>query len=106
MTGQERPVQELGLLHDDLATRAHDARKLTQRPARLLDVEATGSLGQAEVRDEDARLGLLEEIHALQGLRERLGLGLCHRSSPVLAAASASSVYLASVRSASAVGQQ
>ena len=38
MAGQESSVQELGLLHDDPATGADDARKLGQRPARLLDV--------------------------------------------------------------------
>jgi hypothetical protein len=38
MAGQENSMQELGLLHDDPATGANDARKLAQRPARLLDV--------------------------------------------------------------------
>src|SRR2546428_8427611 len=38
MAGQENSMQELGLLHDDPGTRANDARKLAQRPARLLDV--------------------------------------------------------------------
>src|SRR5206468_6378425 len=165
MAGQERSVQELGLLHDDPATGANDARKLAKRSARLLDVvedvtapdpvearvgrvelggvahpeletradrsvadqlarrvhalrrrlvahdapartdrlgqpdgeepgaaagvEAARALGQMEVGDEGARFGLLEEVHALQRLRERLGLGLGHE---VLAAASASSV--------------
>src|SRR5438094_743945 len=38
MAGQENSMQELGLLHDDPATGANDARKLGKRPARLLDV--------------------------------------------------------------------
>ena len=38
MAGQESSVQELGLLHDDPAARANDARELAQRPVRLLDV--------------------------------------------------------------------
>ena len=49
-----------------------------EEPDATPDVETAGTLGQAEVGDERARFGLLEEIHALERLREGLGLGLTH----------------------------
>src|SRR5262249_4533269 len=51
-----------------------------EEPDAAADVEAAGALGQAELGDESARFGLLEEIHALERLREGLGLGLTHAS--------------------------
>ena len=66
-------------------------------------LEAARALGEAEVGDQRPRLRLLEEVHALQRLPEGLGRGLGH---DVLAAASASSAYLPSVRWASAAGQR
>src|SRR5437870_3088078 len=78
-----------------------------EQPDTAADVEAARALGQAEVRDDRPRFRLLKSVHPLQRLREGFGIRLCHRSSflgTVLAAASARSVYLASVRSATAVG--
>ena len=36
-----------------------------EEPDAAADVKAARALGQVEVGDEDARLGLLEEVHAL-----------------------------------------
>src|SRR5215831_2949884 len=78
-----------------------------EQPHPAPDVEAAGAVGQREVGDDRTRLRLLEQVHALERLREGLRLGLGHQRSPgVLAAASASKVYLASVRAANAVGQR
>jgi hypothetical protein len=37
----------------------------SEEPDAAADVKAARALGQVEVGDEDARLGLLEEVHAL-----------------------------------------
>src|SRR5262245_51656239 len=74
-----------------------------EEPGAAANVEAARAVGQAQIGDQRARLRLLEEVHALQRLPEGLGRGRGH---DVLAAASASSAYLPSVRWARAAGQR
>jgi hypothetical protein len=50
-----------------------------EEPGAAADVKAAGALRQGEVGDEDARFGLLEEVHALQRFRKGFGLGLGHQ---------------------------
>src|SRR5262249_56616064 len=67
------------LARDDAPARADcPGEPEGEEPHAAAHVQAAGALGQAEVGDESARLGLLEEIHALERLREGLGLGLTH----------------------------
>src|SRR6266571_7285812 len=105
-TRGEGPVADHGARRFHALLRWLDAHHVSSWPDRLgepegkeadpaADVKAAGSLGQVEVGDEDARLGFLEEVHALQRLRERLGLRLGHQGSPLAESIASSALVLA-----------